>query len=85
MYGFEPRYPLFPKPFWAYSSMAEQAAHNRWVLGSSPSGPTKFPVLLGIFIDHYTHSPYNKFKIDENRLLNGPVCLLGVHLPFPLF
>ena len=26
--------------FWACSSMAEQAAHNRWVLGSNPSRPT---------------------------------------------
>ena len=29
--------PLF---IWAYSSMAERAAHNRSVLGSNPGGPT---------------------------------------------
>ena len=38
--------PLSRSNFRAYSLMVKQTTHNRWSLGSIPSGPTKYGVSL---------------------------------------
>ena len=55
----------------AYSSMAEQAAHNRWVLGSNPSRPIKLYYLIGKVLVLIKPSPV--FEAEEwlDFLLNG--------------